>query len=57
LNPLKGLYQHVDNLENDIYEIEEIRLCNMTKQITDEVTGAREKLIYSREIPIKSMEI
>lgn len=29
----------------------------MTKQITDDVTGARQKLIYSREIPTKSMEI
>ena len=47
----------MENLENDIYEIEEIRLCNMTKQITDEVTTAREKLIYMREIPTKSMEI
>ena len=57
LNPFKGLYEHVENLDDDIYECEEIRLCNMTKQITDDVTGARQKLIYSREIPTKSMEI
>ena len=57
LDTEEAIKQNLENIVNDIFEIEEIRLCNQTKRITDEVTGARQELLYSREIPTKSMEI
>ena len=46
----EGVTQSLENAERDIFEIEEIKLCNLTKKFT---AG----LIYSREIPMKSMQI
>lgn len=57
LDTEEAVRQNLENIDNDIFEIEEIRLCNWTKKITDEVTGAKRELLYSREIPTKSMEI
>ena len=49
----EGLVDALDNLDTDIFEIEEIKLCNLTKKVTDMATAARESLLYSRDIPTK----
>ena len=53
----EGLADNLESLDTDIFEIEEIKLCNLTKRITDSVNGAKSNLLFSREIPTKSMEI
>ena len=53
----QGLAENLETIETDIFEIEEIKFCNLTKRITDTVNGAKSNILYSREIPSKSMEI
>jgi len=53
----KAIADNLETIENDIFEIEEIKLCNLTKRVTDMIQGAKYSLIYSREIPTRSMEI
>ena len=53
----KAIADNLETIENDIFEIEEIKLCNLTKRVTDTIQGANSSLIYSREIPTRSMEI
>ena len=43
----------LETLDADIFESEEIKLCNLTKQVTDDATTARKNLIYSRDVPTK----
>ena len=40
----------------NLFETEEIKFCNMTKAVTDEVF-IMHNLFYSREIPAKSRDI
>ena len=46
----------MESTDLHLFETEEIKLCNMTKVLTDEVF-TKHSLFYSREIPTKSMEI
>lgn len=57
LDSEKALGDNLETIENDIFEIEEIKLCNLTKRVTDKIQGANYSLLYSREIPTRSMEI
>ena len=36
-----GLAEALDTLDTDIFEIEEIKLCNLTKKVTDTSTASR----------------
>ena len=53
----EGMTDNLDNLDTDIFEIEEIKFCNLSKKITDDVNGAKSCCLFSREIPTRSMEI
>ena len=52
-NTDQSLADHLEILETDIFEMEEIKYCNLGKIITDSVNGSRKNLLYSREIPTK----
>ena len=53
----KAIAENLENMDNDILEMEEIKHCNFLKRFTDQVTGAKQQLLFSREIPVRSMEI
>ena len=48
-----ALLDSVEALEPEILEVEEIKLCNVGKKMFDLEHGSRQRLLYSREIPMK----
>jgi hypothetical protein len=41
LDSEEGMADNLDHLDTDIFEIEEIKFCNITKRITDQVNGGK----------------
>lgn len=37
----QGIAAYLENIDTDIFEIEEIKFCNLTQRITDEINGAK----------------
>ena len=48
-----ALIETVEALDTEILEVEEIKLCNLNKKYFDIEHGSRQRLLYSRDIPVK----
>jgi len=53
----ENIADHLETVSPDILEAEEIRFINFQKSSSDAIYGVHAELLYSREIPTKSMEI